>query len=138
MAFRTRREQRYVTLRKAHLLPFEARPMSRVPMIQYKMVPYLAEALKVRQEMWKKAVEMKISVIKWEAQIKELYKVNGWLTKTRTGKIVADPWSMLRDYEDKWRAKYPQYESPWQKRQKNWRDFLPKAEKTIQKQQGLK
>jgi hypothetical protein len=105
-------------------------------MIQYKMVPYLSELLKERKEMAKTAMRTKTGRTNFEVQIKELYKLNGWVTKTRTGKTVADPWAMLRHWEDKWRARYPQYESPWQKRQKNWRDFLPKIERTMQKQQG--
>ena len=127
---RTRRQARYVFCRKMGLLPFEARPMSRVP----PNVPYFKEMLRERRAMFKKAAQMKTSQAQWENQIKELYKVNKWQRLGRTGKIIADPWQMLRYHEEKFRDKQPQYESPWQGRQRTWRGFLPKVEKTLQRQ----
>jgi hypothetical protein len=127
---KTRRQARYVFIRKMGLLPFEARPLSRVP----PNVPYFKEMLRERRAMFKKAAQMKVTQAKWEEQIKELYKVNRWQKLGRTGKIVADPWQMLRQQEEKWRDKQPQYESPWEGRQRTWRDFLPKVEKTLQRQ----
>lgn len=128
---RTRRQARYIFCRKMGLLPFEARPMSRVP----PTVPYFKEMLRERRAMFKKATAMKIGQVKWERQIIELYKINKWQKLGRTGKILADPWQMLRHYEEKWRDKQPQYESPWQGRQRTWRDFLPKIERTLQRQE---
>ena len=126
---RTRRQARYIYCRKTGLLPFEARPMSRVP----SNVPYFKAMLTERRAMFKKAQQMKTTQAKWEEQIKELYRVNKWQKLGRTGKIVADPWQMLRHNEEKYRQKQPQYESPWQGRQRTWRDFLPKVEKTLQR-----
>jgi hypothetical protein len=104
--------------------------MSRVP----PNVPYFKEMLRERYAMFKEAAKMQIGIKKWEEQIKELYRVNKWQKLGRTGKILADPWQMLRHHEEKWRDKQPQYESPWEGRQRTWRDFLPKVERTLQRQ----
>ena len=130
---RTRRQARYIHCRKMGLLPFEARPMSRVP----SNVPYFKAMLKERREMFKKAQQMKTTQAQWETQIKELYRVNKWQKLGRTGKIVADPWHMLRQQEEKYRQKYPQYESPWQPRGRNFKDFQRKQEKTLARE-GLR
>ena len=129
---RTRRQQRYIHCREMGLLPFEARPMSRIP----PNVPYFKEMLTERRAMFRKAVQLKTSRRKWEDQIKELYRVNKWQRLNKAGKTIADPWSMLRDFEEKHRQKQPQYESPWEGRQRTWRDFLPKIERTLQRQEN--
>jgi hypothetical protein len=100
-------------------------------------VAYFKTMLQERRAMYKKAVAMKIGQVKWEGQIKELYKVNKWQKLNRVGKIVADPWKMLKDFEKKYREKYPQYESPWEPRGRNFRDFQRKTDKTLARQ-GLR
>lgn len=131
MAFKgVRRQKRYSILRDAGFQPFEARPLSRVPM---KVAPYVREMIRDRQKMKQKAIAEGASRAEWERRIKALYADNRWF---RLGKrrIESDPWRMLRDYEDRWRAKRPQYDSPWQKRQRNWRQYTRKYERTIAKQ----
>lgn len=137
---KTRRQQRYLQLRSGYgknmtglFLPFEARSLSRVPV---KIVPYMRGLIEERQEMYQKAVEMKIGITKWESQIKELYRVNRWLKLNKAGKIVADPWRMFRDFGDKYRAKKPEYDSPWEKRQRDFRDYQSKVERTLLRLQG--
>lgn len=134
MAFRTRRENRYTKLRNVGFLRFEARPLSRVPT---RICPYLREMMRERTAMLKRARTMGTSLRQFEEQIKELYRTNKWLKKNRVGKIVADPWRMFRDSEDKYKVKFPEYDSPWQKRWKDWRTFQGKIERTIRKQKGL-
>ena len=129
----TRRQARYTKLRQGALLPFEARPFSRVP---FKQCPYLEALITDRYKMYLKAKDMGITQRKWEAQIKELYRLNGWTKKDKIGRVTADPWKFFRSYEDKHKAKYPEYDSPWMKRYRNWRDFLKKIERTMQKQRG--
>ena len=125
---KTRRQQRYTILRKAGFLPFEARPLSRVPI---RTVPYMKGLIRERQDMFHRAQVDKVSIVRWRSQIKELYIINKFLKMDRKGNPVADPWDFLRDYEDRWRAKNPSYESPWEKRRRSWRDFLARIEKTI-------
>ena len=136
MAFRTRRQARYLKLRSFALLPYEARPLSKVP---FKIAPYMKDLIADRQAMVKKVnADMKGAsqaaiTREFENRVKKLYGENRWLTAGRK-KIYYDPWKMLRDYEERWRDKNPQYTSPWQKRHKDWQGFLTKAERTIEQQ----
>jgi len=134
MAFRTRRQARYLRLRNSFFLPFEARPLSKIPT---KICPYLRAMIKERKEMARKAQAQGKTLTQFADQIKELYRINKWLKLNRAGKIVADPWKMLRDFEDKWKSKNPQYTSPWMKKWKQWRDFQRMIEPTLRKQRGI-
>jgi len=40
---------------------------------------------------------------------------------------------MLKDFEAKFRARFPNYESPWEKKRKVWKDFTAKLEATYSK-----
>ena len=132
MALRTRRMARYGRLRRIGFLKFEAFALSKVtPSI----TPYLREMMAERGKLFSDSLGMKRSRRQFEESIRELYKTNRWLKRNRVGKIVADPWRMFRDFEDKFKAKNPQYTSPWQKCQKSLRDFIAKIERTIKTQQ---
>jgi len=133
MAFRTRRQNRYSRLRSAGFLPFEARAMSKVPL---RVCPYMKQLAKDRYKDFLKAKAEGMTRAGWQDKIKKLYSDNHWL---RAGKrrIEADPWKMLREYEDRWKDKNPQYTSPWQKRWRDWKDYQRKIEATIKKQKGL-
>ena len=129
---RTRRQNRYSKMRNAGFLPFEARPLSKVP---FKICPYMRQLIRERQMDFRQAKREGMSQARWEATIKDRYQRERWL---RAGKrrIEADPWKMLRDYEDRWRAKEPEYTSPWEVKWRNWKDFLGKIEHTMKKQRG--
>lgn len=129
MAFKTRRQRRYDILRKSGFLPFEARTMSRVPF----RVPYMDVMIKERFKGFDEALAKGVSRTGWEKIIKNFYIGNNWRKRTRLGRMKYDPWQMLRDFESKFRAKHPEYESPWEKRRRSWRDFVNKLEKTYQK-----
>lgn len=129
--YRTRREARYLRLRQFGFLPFESRPLSWVPT---KVCPYLRDMMVDRRDMVRKMVKDGKTRKQVEDSIKDLYRASNWLKKNRVGKIVADPWKMLREFEDKWKVKQPQYTSPWMKRQQTWRDFQAKIEKTLKRQ----
>jgi len=133
MAFRTRREKRYLNLRQSGFLRFEARAISKV---STRVCPYLRAMMKERHDLMRESQKMGRTLRQYEDSIKELYQTNKWLKRNRVGKIVADPWRMFREYEDKFKAKFPQYSSPWTKRWKNWRDFQAKIERTIKRQGG--
>ena len=40
---------------------------------------------------------------------------------------------MLKDKEKTYKLKHPEYDSPWEKRQKDWRDFIAKIDKTYER-----
>lgn len=133
MAYRTRRENRYLRLRQHGFLKFEARPLSRVPV---KVCPYFRDMMKERQAQMRKSQKMGRTLKQFEDSIKELYWTNNWLKENRIQQIVVDPWQMFRDAEDKFKAKNPKYESPWMPRQRKLRDFISKVERTLAKQKG--
>lgn len=130
MAFRTRRQHRYQILRDTGFLPFEAKALSKIPF----NVPYIDAMIKDRYKQVKEAGSEKVSQREWERRIKGMY-VDRNFTKTdkKTGRITLDPWQMMRDFEFKYKAKHPDYESPWEKRRKNWKDFMAKIERTYSK-----
>lgn len=109
----------------------------------WKGVPYWKQFVQDRQGSLRKAVRMgrasgdsdTQTVTDYIKGVKLIYKGKGWLKRVR-GRIKLDVWKMLRDYEDKYRARKPQYESPWQKRQRRMssEDFHAKAERTMQRQ----
>jgi len=138
MVLKTRRQTRYAFLRRGEaFLPFEARPLSRVP---FNICPYIKELIRGRREEAAKFQKSGGTLKQWEDHIKELYKKNGWLTdRIRAGKryTIADPWRMLRDYEDRWRARQPEYSSPWEARYRKMKDFWNKFERTRVKQRGV-
>jgi hypothetical protein len=131
MAYKTRRENRYAYLRRSGFTKFEARPLSKVPR---KITPYFRATISERKTMMKKAQKMGVTAKQFENQIKELYRAQGWLRKNRVGKTVYDPWQMFREAEDRHKAKHPEYDSPWEKRWRNWRQFQSKVEKTLERQ----
>ena len=131
---KTRRMQRFANLRRLFFMKFEAIALSKVsPAI----TPYFREMMKERAEMAAKAFKMGTTEKQFETQIKELYRVNRWVKKNRAGQIMADPWKMFRSSEDKFKQKTPAYTSPWQKRQKNMRDFIAKYERSIKLARGI-
>jgi len=131
---KTRRMQRFANLRKLAFTKFEAFTLSKV---SPSITPYFREMMKERAEMAAKAFKMGITEKQFEAQIKELYRINRWVKKNRAGRIMADPWKMFRNFEDKFKQKTPAYTSPWQKRQKNMRDFVAKYERSIKLARGM-
>ena len=135
MALKTRRYSRYSQLRQGGaFLPFEARPLSKVPV---GICPYFRAMIDERRAEAIKAGHQGLTKTQWEDRIKDRYQTNKWLSLNREGKVVADPWKMLRDYEDRWRAKQPEYTSPWEARYRKWKDFYSKLERTMAKQRGL-
>jgi hypothetical protein len=115
-------------------MPFEARPLSKVPQ---RDIPYIRQMIKERKRMLKEAQAEGSTIKAYEKQVKQIY-IDGVFTKAGPKTIVFDPWKMLRKAQEDYMVKHPEYQSPWKKRGQRWKDFLDKAEVTIQKQQGLK
>ena len=123
MAFKTRRQKRYESLRKTGFAKFEAQALSKVPFA----VPYMKDLIKSRLKEYKVAFKENWTLKRWEGTIKDKYQEGKWLDSK--GRLSA--WSMLRDYESQYRAKHPQYDSPWKKKRKDFRDFISTFEKKI-------
>ena len=136
MAFRKRREARYTRLRDIGFLPFEARTISSVS----RKTPYLSQMMATRASLLTKARKEGWSKVKYNTYIKEHYRALGWLLRDKTGglvyrkgKTVNDPWQMWRAYEDRYKSKHPEYESPWVKKQQKWQRFTSKYDKGLEK-----
>lgn len=133
MAF-SRREKRYEILRKNGFLIFEAKELSKMPL----NVPYFKDMVRERNRIRKQAVDKKWSREKFENSIRQLYtdkkytKTDPWTLKTKY-----DPWKLLREWEDDYRGKNPDYIAPWQKRQQKWQNSRNKIENTLKLQKGM-
>jgi hypothetical protein len=127
--YKTRRRNRYEKLRLSGFLPFEARTLSRVPF----RVPYIRSLMTVRRRMLRNALKEGMSRAGWERKIKTEYFDSGWLKWAKRKQAVYDPWKMLKDFERGYKARHPEYVSPWEKKQKNMPDFLEKIERTYEK-----
>lgn len=123
MAFRTRRQYRYDLLRKSGFLPFEARSLSRVPL----RIPYLDQLIKERFIAYQQAAKEGQTRAKWQRSIKNRYRGENWINL----RGQTDPWKMFRAFEYTYRAKHPEYESPWEKRRRQMKDFIATVEKEI-------
>lgn len=127
--FKTRRQRRYERLRQTGFFPLEAQVLSKVPF----SVPYMDKLIMERYKRYSAAMARKMTRAAWEKQTHDIYRENKWIKRTRAGILKYDVWAMLRDFEDRYRAQNPEYESPWQARRKAWRDFVTKLEATYSK-----
>lgn len=130
MAMRPKRYGRYMYLRNAGFLPFEARALSTVPR---KPVPYFREIIAERRKEFAKVKSGKMSWTAYEKKIHKMYSDNAF-TKATANRIVYDPWKFLRHREDEYIQKHPEYQSPWVKRRRAWVDFTRKADRTFERQ----
>lgn len=110
MAFRTRRQHRYNRLvTDFKFLPFEARELSKVPF----KTPYMRGGIQERRRAYRDAIkeykarDMRFTKAEWVEIIREMYIAKDWIKEGKS-----DPWQMLRTWEDKYRDKHPEYESP--------------------------
>jgi len=134
MAYKTRREQRYRVLLYAGCPKWEARPLSRIP--QTKVIPYMKVFINQRIEEYEKAFKRArkqgISDAEfnkqWGTHIKRRYIAMGWKhRKDRWGATVA--FRMIKEVKDRYRNRKPEYESPWEKRRKRWKEFSAKIDR---------
>ena len=129
MAFKTRRQYRYEQIRKVGFTKRESYILSKVPF----RVPYMDKLMKQRFKLATEAFKKGLSRPAFEKQIVERYRNNGWIATTRAGRKLIDVWAMLRDFAAKYKAKHPEYDSPWEKRQRDFKNFMRKVDKTILK-----
>lgn len=148
MSYKARRQLRFEYLKQLGFLDFEAAELSQLSKRVLSDTPYIRDMLKDRAKVLQEAINRqwgKANYIKW---VKELYSDKKWTRRTKTGRVLSDPWSLLRDYEDKYREKYPAYTSPWQRQprilktildthtssmQTNMRDWINQLEVNIAK-----
>lgn len=127
------KHERFNKLIKIGMLKFEAGELCKV---QYWPV-YFARLCKERKTRFKQHIAEGKSYADWETLILFEYEVHNWVRKKkgvvvlRRGLPIADAWSMFRAFEDKYKDRKPEYESPWEKKARDFRDFQPKVERTL-------
>ena len=136
MPYKTRRQNRYETLRKAGFVGFESRALSRVsPRVPY-MLPLMQKRHEEYQRATKRAQRQGLTEVEfnkqWLTHIKRRYVARGWKRRSDIWGVTAG-FRMLKDAEKEFKYKNPQYTSPWEKRQKAWRDFVSKLDATYEK-----
>lgn len=129
MAFKTKRQRNYGYLRDRGFLKFEAQALSKVP----RKTPYMPNMVRGRAHIWARAKRENWSEARYERYIRAIYKRKDWTTLTRAGKTTLSPWAMLRDAENRYKDKHPEYKSPWLNKLKVWRDFQSKYEAGLEK-----
>ena len=68
----------------------------------------------------------------WQTHIKRRYIARGWKRRSDAWGVTAG-FRMLKDAEREFKYKNPSYDSPWEKRQKDWRNFIAKIDRTYEK-----
>ena len=136
MPYRTRRQTRYENLRKAGFVGFEARVLSRVsPRVPY-MLPLMKERYVEYQRATKRAQKQGLPEVEfnkqWQTHIKRRYVMKGWKRRSDVWGVTVG-FRMLKDAEREYKEKKAQYESPWEKRQRDFRNFISKLEITYEK-----
>lgn len=107
------------------MLKNEAFQLSKVPF----SVPYMKPMVEDRLKDYRKALAQRITRSQYEKIIRDTYDKMGWIDS----KGNYSPWSMLRDYQDRYRDKHPSYDSPWEKQRKSMKDFVKTLEKQLAK-----
>jgi hypothetical protein len=137
----TRRQKVYNALKNVGFLPFEARDITRVSRItpsgkRIKVrpiplsVPYVKEMIRERAKEHRAAKAAGVTDTEWIKRIRDRYDENDWYNREGNRSL----WPMIREYEDRYRAKHPQYESPGEKRKrKTTRDFIDRWDRGEQK-----
>lgn len=127
---KTRNGKRHARALQHGFMPYEADVLAKVPLT----TPYVRSLYKERREEYE-AYAKDHSEAEWADYIRKRYESKGWLTAGKFD-IIYDAWKMIRDYEHRFRARFPQYESPWEKRTRSRGNFIAKAERTIARQKG--
>jgi hypothetical protein len=120
---------RFHRLERSELfLRIEAADLSFVPF----NVPYYKQLIRDRAKKLRQAVKDGWTKEQYQQSIIKDYIERGWLRRKR-GRDVPDAFKLLRAYEDRYRDRQPQYESPWQGagKRKNLKDFQAKVDKTL-------
>jgi hypothetical protein len=135
--YKSRRQRRYSKLVNAGFLPFEAVGLSRISITS--MPEYMRQMIKDRVSDVAGAKQKGWSSTHFKESIIKRYKDNNWVRRTKSGNIsYKSVYNMLRDYEEAYRLKYPDYISPWEKRNKTYDKTIEKATKKVQKERDIK
>lgn len=114
-------------MKAAGFLPFEYRELRKVPF----SVPYMRPLIKARLKQHLAYIAEGNTEKQWHKFIRQEYRNHDWMQNG-----IYDVWQMLRDREHRYRARHPDYESPWESKRvkRSSADFERKFGNTIEKQ----
>lgn len=101
MAFKTRRQNRYVALKDAGLLPFEAVQLSRLTIAEMRTTPYIRQFIRMRTA-WAESMPSKAEYLR---QVRAHYNRQGW-------DVPMGIWEWIRLLEESYKKDQPDYETP--------------------------
>lgn len=108
-----RQGQRRRILERYAFTEFEAEALKVVPI---KPTPYFKDLCQERVKEHQRWLNDGRTEADWLQHIIERYRANSWYKRDDFGTPIADPFKMLRDFEDRYRDRHPQYVSPWEKK----------------------
>lgn len=130
----TRRLSRYKILRNNGFTNFEAAVLSNVPLD----VPYMKDLVADRKQRKADAIEKGLTEDQYNVKVRQDYIDNKFYKEAGVGRRARiDVWKMFRDWKKRFEAQYPNYESPWKKRRRNWVEAMEKFDRTLAKQHGF-
>lgn len=133
---KTKRMRRFKRLDSVGFVPFEARLLSKVPFT----VPYMGTLIRARHIRYTWAKKKGLSERQYIKAIRQLYLANDWIKVDKAGRRRGDPWQLLRQFEDRYREKHPEYQSPGEKRRRRFRrwerDYISNKYRSDEKAMG--
>ncbi len=93
--------------------------------------------MRTRREKLERAVAAQMTKQQYVDSILDIYKKNGWYLKyKRRGVAVPyNAWAMFSEFERRYKQKFPDYNSPWTHRKKDFQDWLRRVDAAVKKRQ---
>ncbi len=120
--YKTRRQRRFEILQQKGFLRQEAVVLSTIPF----GVPYMKALMDDREKRYKRAQKLEWDEGTYRNSIKSMYRGKGWARMDKTGRLLYDPYRLLKSYEIKYKSRHDQYESPGEKKRRDYSVFKAK------------
>lgn len=82
-----------------------------------------------REKRYKRAMKKGWDQGTYANSIKSMYRGKGWSRMDKRGRILYDPYRLLKAWERKYKASHPGWESPSEKKQRDYSVFQAKLRK---------
>ena len=115
-------------LRNKGFLPSEARRLVQLP--NWQQIPWAAQIVTDRARSWAMARRRGVKRQSFDNSIVETYQRNDWLVRGYAGQVVLDTYAMIRSHCDIYRRRNPDYESPWEERQRDFGRYARAVDNT--------
>lgn len=126
------RAGRAVYLTRAGFLPAEVRKFAINTSREGMKAPYFQAMVRSRRALFRNAQRYDWSITRYKEEIKRLYIIRDAIRTDALGRRIADPWKMLRFFQEKFPAP-DEYESPWRKRTQKRRKAKRQQKRTTRR-----